>query len=260
MSALARYRLPLRDAPEAIRQAAGAKVVQVTELPSVMDAQQCLGAHKAPANEVRRAADGRVLVTCVTEMPGVTPAMIDWWFGWHMPFNERYVLWHPRAHIRSWAKEDRSHLPNDRERYIGNVSYVDEYIGKSLKRFAIAFVPPVLFGLKQLDAQGATAICAYASDRVVKGEGGCLVHYVMPTPQGAQMRSGFWLGEIRHHVPLLDCALHGVLNSPLVRQLLVTDTMARDLLLHCAEEMNHLARFLPTLHADMNPGDRSMLA
>ena len=26
---------------------------------------------------------GAIHVNLVTEMPGVTPAMIDWWFGWH---------------------------------------------------------------------------------------------------------------------------------------------------------------------------------
>ncbi|GIT37878.1 MAG: hypothetical protein Ct9H300mP6_17460 [Gammaproteobacteria bacterium] len=26
--------------------------------------------------------------TCITEMPKVTPRMIDWWFGWHLNESE----------------------------------------------------------------------------------------------------------------------------------------------------------------------------
>src|SRR5262245_48294581 len=59
---------------------------------------------------VRRAADGKALITCTTELPEVTPAMVDWWFGWHLPYSERYKLWHPLAHLRAKVREDRSHL------------------------------------------------------------------------------------------------------------------------------------------------------
>jgi hypothetical protein len=38
-----------------------------------------------------------------------------------------------------------------------------------------------------------------------------------------------------------------LLNSPLMRRTLVPDGVGRDLLLHCAEEMTHLAEFLPAL-------------
>lgn len=259
MSTLARYKLPLQPAPEPVLHAVSQGVRSASFEP-VQDAQKVLGGAQAPANGVCRDPQGRVRITCVTDMPGVTPAMIDWWFGWHLPFTERYALWHPTAHLRSVVKEDRSHVIDDRGKYIGNVSYVDEYIGASLKRLAIAFVPPSLFGLNQLDARHATAICAYTSDRLMRGEGGCLVHYVLPTAKGSQMRSAFWLGEIRHHHALVDQALHGVLNSRLVRRLIVSDRMALDLLQHCGEEMNHLARFLPSLYADMNPLERSMLA
>ena len=68
------------------------------------------------------------------------------------------------------------------------------------------------------------------------------------------MRSGFWLGEIVHDFALVDRLLRGVLNSRPMRRLLLSDRMALDLLLHCAEEMNHLARVLPQLHAEMQGG------
>ena len=49
-------------------------------------------------------SDGAIHVNIATEMPGVTPAMIDWWFGWHGDSPERYKLWHPKAHVHAqWA-------------------------------------------------------------------------------------------------------------------------------------------------------------
>jgi hypothetical protein len=201
------------------------------------------------ADEVRRAGDGRMLVTCVTDMPRVTPAMIDWWFGWHLTETRRYQLWHPKAHVACSAKEDRSALLDDRARYIGNVSYVDEYIGRSLKKLTIAFYPARDFGFPEHSPEHATTICASTSDRVLKGHGGYLIHHVVKTDRGAQMRSGFWLGEISHDISLVNVLAGRWLNTPGMRRILVSDQMALDLLMHCSEEMNHLARFLPELHA-----------
>lgn len=197
---------------------------------------------------VRRAADGRALVLCTTEMPGVTPAMVDWWFGWHLPESVRYRLWHPRAHLEARCKEDRSHLRDDRARYVGNVSYVDEYIGSALQRLAIAFQPPEDFGMHDLDALGATAICARTSDRILSSEGGCLVHLVLPVAGGARMRSAFWLGALRSHAPLVGSAITRIVNRPAVRRRIISDRFLLDLFQHCAEEMNHLVKFLPQLH------------
>ncbi len=43
-------------------------------------------------------------VAMLTHMPGVTPEMWDWWFGWHGCKDSRYKLWHPKSHISAvWA-------------------------------------------------------------------------------------------------------------------------------------------------------------
>lgn len=248
---LAPYQLPLRPAPAAVLDAARLGVREGV-VPPCTEAERVLGAATPPANGVVRDAVGRVLVTCVTDLPGVTPAMIDWWFGWHLPSTARYALWHPQAHRAARVREDRSAWTDDRAKYRGNVSYVDEYIGASLKKLAIAFVDPRVFALHRLDDQRATAICATTSDRRLGGEGGCLVHYVVPTASGAQMRSGFWLGEIRHHHVWVDRLTRRLLNTRAVRRAIVSDRMALDLLIHCGEEMNHLARFLPRLYTDVH--------
>lgn len=246
------WRLPLQPAPQRVIAAAAAPL-RSADFPPITQAQAVLGGALPPADAVLRAPDGRVLVTCTTDFPGATPAMLDWWFGWHLPSSARYRLWHPAAHVASRVQEDRSRLAGDPAAYVGNASHVDEYIGRRLMRLTIAFVPPADYGLRGLKEAGATAICARTRDRLLKGEGGGLLHLVLPAQGGAQMRSGFWLGEVRHEFALVDALLHGVLNSARMRRLLVADRFARDLLLHCGEEMNHLARFLPGLYAERGP-------
>jgi rhamnogalacturonyl hydrolase YesR len=74
--------------------------------------------------------------------------MIDWWFVCHQPRTERYQLWHPKAHIKSVVKEDRSAMAGQRAAYVGNESYVDEYIGQTLQKLIIAFREPSSMGLE----------------------------------------------------------------------------------------------------------------
>jgi hypothetical protein len=68
------------------------------------------------------------------------------------------------------------------------------------------------------------------------------------------MRSRFWLGrpEIcgsRKHDPR-----NWVLRSRLFQKMAMpTSNIGRELLVHCAMEMNHLAGFLPELYSLYNP-------
>lgn len=249
---LAPYRRPLAPMSGMARSAHARGVVASEFPPAELAGQVLIAQRDAHGDGVYRSTDGRALILCTTPMPGVTPAMIDWWFGWHLPDSERYRLWHPTAHVRARVREDRSHLRDDRARYIDNVSYVDEYIGRALKRLAIAFEPPAGFGLSGLDTMAATAICARTTDRVLASEGGCLVHLVVPTAEGAEMRSAFWLGSVQNRLPVLGALVNVIANTGPVRRLAVGDRFVLDLFQHCAEEMQHLAGFLPELHAEIH--------
>lgn len=246
------YRLPLAPIPSKARQALEKGVVHEAYPGSHQARTLLLDNHDAYPDGVRRAADGTALVLCTTDLPETTPAMVDWWFGWHLTDSERYKLWHPKAHLKTWCKEDRSQLSDDRAQYIGNVSYVDEYIGKSLQRLAIAFHEPSSFGFPDVDALSATAICARTSDRVLTSEGGRLIHLVVPTEHGSQMRSAFWLGEIRNQLPVVGPWVTQLVNRRALRTRLITDRFLLDLFEHCSEEMNHLPKFLPTLYRDVH--------
>src|SRR5262249_39500447 len=49
--------------------------------------------------------DRSMQVSVRTDMPGVTPTMWTWWFGWHGSDARRYKLWHPRAHLSAGWKD-----------------------------------------------------------------------------------------------------------------------------------------------------------
>lgn len=236
--------------PSRMEEAIGHGVIP-GEFPEIASASQVFGDWSRYSDRVLRAKDGRLLVAYTTEMPGVSPGMIDWWFGWHMTETERYRLWHPKAHVCSRARENRSALPHDREKYIGNECYVDEYIGTKLMRLTIAFFDPCKIGIGPFIQAGATAICARTADRVMKSEAGNLVHLVVPTEKGSEMRSAFWLGDLNLQWPLIGNLLKPVINARFCRKIFVTNKTGTDLLRHCAEEMNHIPLFLPALYKEI---------
>ncbi len=196
-------------------------------------------------------ADGSVHVAILTDMPGVTPAMVDWWFGWHSDSPERYKLWHPIAHVHARWKEAPPHGTAGRARYVGRTSIVDEYIGSELGRYAIRFVAPESLGFAAnafADERTATAICARAGMADLPVDAGWLIHHVRATATGSEMRSRFFIGG--RYVALRGGGGAGRALSPVLRRLVgAGEADARNLLVHCAEEMAHLAGLLPALHA-----------
>ena len=191
--------------------------------------------------------DGGMRVSVRTAMPGVTPAMVDWWFGWHGDAAAKYKLWHPQAHVHVGWRETPPPRVSGRALYVGQTSSVDEYIGSDLVRGAIRFVPPTTLGFtdKSLeDDSRATIVCA----RIGLGDApidiGYLAHHVRAVPGGSEMRSRFWMGG--RHVAGRNL-IGGMAASVARRVLSVTESDARALMVHCAQEMPHLAKFLPEL-------------
>ena len=86
--------------------------------------------------------------------------MIDWWFGWHLARTERYKLRHPQAHFFAQPRLDLSDAPGltDRERYIDNTSWVDEYIGTTRHARRSPFMTHPIWGsISLLRSRRATA-------------------------------------------------------------------------------------------------------
>jgi len=203
------------------------------------------------------AADRSARVSILTYMPGVTPAMWDWWFAWHGSEAQRYKLWHPRSHVYVAWEDGREGL----DTYIGRTSQVVEYIGSTRMDLTIRFVPPASVGFDEqlLSEKGEVAICARGGVGGLPFETGWLIHHVRPVPGGSEMRSRFWLAgdniELRGHSGAAGKLLSrtaAFLNRDGPR-------VARDILVHCAQEMNHLAALLPELYANFykEPTDES---
>jgi hypothetical protein len=191
--------------------------------------------------------DGGYQVSVLTDMPGVTPAMWKWWFGWHGCDTRRYKLWHPRAHLSAvWKDGDDAGRQGD-QRYIGRWSLITEYIGSSKLSGAIQFVAPAELGCPP-DSDDAVAICARLGSGDAPVDVGWFIHHVRSTQGGAEMRSRFWMGGAHIAVRSAPGVASRAVRPIAARVLGDSEASARNLLVHCAQEMNHLAGFLPELY------------
>ncbi|MBN8677133.1 MAG: hypothetical protein J0M29_02850 [Chitinophagales bacterium] len=197
-----------------------------------------------------REPDGAIRVALRTPMPGVTPAMVHWWFGWHSLEDNRYKLWHPRAHQSARWRDGCSEVS-----YVGRVSAIEEYIGTTLEKADIQFVAPEKLGLPAFDPTNPKSVlyvCARVGLSIAPLDAGWLIHQVRPVAGGAEMRSRFWMGG--RYVAWRGAGwLAGILNPLLPLLAKLPAQQARDLLTHCSEEMQHLSGFLPALYLKNNP-------
>jgi hypothetical protein len=217
-------------------------------MPPVGEAPQLQGSDEWPVETgftVLPTGEARVSVR--TEMPGVRPSMWDWWFAWHGSEAQRYKLWHPAAHVDAAWEDGRGDLRH----YVGRVSRVTEYIGPSRLRLSIAFVPPGSVGLDEglLATRGEIAVCARVGLAGIPVATGWLVHYICPTEHGAVMRSRFWVGGANLLLTKLSGPVGAFASRVVARRNRQNETQASQLLVHCAQEMNHLAGKLAELHS-----------
>lgn len=197
--------------------------------------------------------DGSIKVAVHTDMPGVTPDMWAWWFGWHGSQDRRYKLWHPKAHLSARWEDGRDDVA-----YLGRTSIIREYIGPDVLDAAIRFQSPLDFGFSMQvlnRSEQAVYICAKIGHPSLPVDYGYLVHQVRATENGSEMRSRFCLGgrflSLRRQGKIAEIA-----TEILKKLRSLPEHFAQNLLRHCAEEMRHLAGFLPDLYrqfADNSP-------
>jgi hypothetical protein len=209
-------------------------------------------------NGFTRLANGQLFVAVLTRMPRVTPAMIDWWFGWHYMESQRYKLWHPRAHVSNAAERMIGDDPSlsDREKYLHNPNYVTEYVGSELLDITITFRDASEWlDVSRFAAAGVgTALCGSVALRKPAVVIGHLLHLIRASDDGCEMRSRFWLGGIEIQGGRAAGLLNPLAGSRFAARRAAPDALGRDMVVHCAMEMNHLAGFLPDLYADYHPG------
>lgn len=203
-----------------------------------------------------RLDNGQVFVAALTRMPKVTGKMIDWWFGWHYMESQRYKLWHPRAHLGLHADKMIGDDPQiaDRDKYLNNPNYVTEYVGADLQQLIIAFSDPAdYFDVSRFeDANIGTAICGIVGFQNSPMSFGVLIHLIRETTDGCEMRSRFWLGNLEIRDLPAKRILNKITRSKFAASHAVSLELGRDMVVHCAMEMNHLASFLPELYTDFH--------
>ncbi|MGI9598521.1 MAG: DAPG hydrolase family protein [Acidimicrobiales bacterium] len=249
---LADFRRPMGSIPDRVQAAIdrGARTADASTFADPNRLLDVTAGGDGLGDDVVRLPSNELVVACLTEMPGVSSQMWDWWFSWHSYTSDRYQLWHPQDHVAASLAEDRRHVESIRARWVGNTSYVDEYIGGEMQKLAIRFVEPASVGLDpaRVDRVGV-AICARTVLRRERLAAGWLIHLVEDTADGCRMHSRFLLGDATSEIPLIGPLLTRIAGSARVRAKRLPDRVGLALLLHCSQEMNHLASILPELHA-----------
>ncbi|MEM9775274.1 MAG: hypothetical protein AAF902_11890 [Chloroflexota bacterium] len=243
-----KYRNPnVRPASDEVQQAIADSPLDGRLFLKIEDARQMAAAGYAEVeNGYAFHPDGSATVSVLTDMPDVTPDMWHWWFGWHGDSDEKYKLWHPPAHIGArWGDGEIGRVG-----YIGRDSHIQEYLGPSLEKGVIQFKSPTIVGLPEFDPETSDAVYIVARIGLpIPIDFGWLIHEVRRTENGSEMRSRFWMGG--NHIAARS-AWTGWLVPIARRFRKIPESLVSDLLEHCAEEMSHLATFLPDLYADLN--------
>jgi hypothetical protein len=212
------------------------------------------GGYQELENGYSLSDDGSMHIATLTRMPRVVPAMLDWWFWWHATETQRYKLWYPRAHLYAeWSGAAVDQDAPYRQRYVCGISFVDEYVGSTLGELAIRFAHPGGFGFAddRLNPDEATAICARVGFSGVPLDWGYFVHYVRRVNGGAEMRSRFWMGG-KYVAARGGDSLTGELQTVAEGVRHLGEGQARAMVVHCSQEMNHLAAFLPDIFDEFN--------
>jgi hypothetical protein len=149
---------------------------------------------------------------------------------------------------------DEAGLSNQ-EKYLQNPCFVTEYIGSGTTDIVITFVPAetLLDTTRFAESRVGTAICATVGLQKAPVIVTRMIHLIRATEDGVEMRSRFWMGE-----PRIRQKGHGDIGVRLpfagaIARRAAGFDMGRDMLVHCAMEMNHLAGFLPDLYKTYHP-------
>jgi DAPG hydrolase PhiG domain len=234
--------------PEHIKNALAQSPFPQGKIPSVWEAKNLI--HEGYASVETGYSleqNSEIRVACLTKMPNVTPAMWHWWFGWHGCQANRYKLWHPKAHKDAHWQDGRDDVA-----YIGRTSQIEEYIGRSLEKANIRFLSPIELGFSAeavAQKEKYVMICARVGYRDYPLDFGYLVHQIRATENGAEMRSRFFFGG-EHIAIRSDNFLAKGVSKMLQKIVKLPEQRAIDLLNHCGEEMNHLAKRLPAIYAE----------
>lgn len=182
--------------------------------------------------------DGGTVFSNLTDMPGVTPEMFDWWFAWHGLDSMRYMIWDKDDHYYCQTQNVEQALDESlsmKERYWNTTHDIQEAIvdGGPAVPVRLTFVPPETVGFdpERLKTFKGAIVCTPGP--------AIMIHFVRPTPTGSELRTRFYSGY--------TSTPEGIVRLPDFR---MNDFAARALLLHNIKEFTHLAEILPAVYAE----------
>jgi len=201
--------------------------------------------------------DNSYYVAVLTKMPNVTGEMLDWWFTWQALEDLRYKIWFPGSHLGISVK-DREQLTNTklsyRERYWNNPQYPVEDVGIGKDTLSINFIPPKDFGFdisRFKEANVAGIVCAVVGSETKKTQHTHMCHFVRNIEGGVEMRSRFWIGHnLKVKFASEGSIINRILNTQMMRRLVIPKGTGYSMALHCAQEYNNLAEILPDLYKE----------
>lgn len=208
----------------------------------------------------RQLDSGGWLVAMTSDMPGVTPEMINWWFWWHAQDSLRYQAWFPGAHYAiSYSAKDAAYFNSS---YTGvfqpNTQYPVEKVGNMpTTPLFIQFERPTDFGFEEnLLAENniGAVVCGNVGLKVGNIQQTEMAHIFIKTNSGLKIVSRFWMGESIYCIDQpMSSPLNIVLNSRSFRASAITQNTAKSMAEHCSQEYRHLAEILPELYAEYGP-------
>lgn len=197
-----------------------------------------------------RVEDKSIVVANLTQMPGVTVEMFDWWFAWHGLAPIRYKMWDPEDHFYCLTRnpeQARDTSLSLKERYWNTIHDVvedttayDVLGGKSKKaKIAITFRNPADIGFdkEKLKNFDGTIVCA-GNEKAPA----IMCHFVRTTENGCELRTRFWFGYCVKNGKPTKCTF------PMAS--LLSLSMAQRLLAHNVKEYSNLAAILPEAYAE----------
>ena len=195
-----------------------------------------------PENKPLR--DGTYLVAVPTPMPGVSAAMVRWWFADFLQTTAHYKWWHPRDHVwMDWENKKPGEI-------YGASHLVHEYIGGEMGKLRIQFVEPQEFFGRDPNDADTFVLCARVGLLEQSVNVTRMCHIIRNVKGGAEMRSRFWLGHVaaRDGNDEVASPVNLIGNSWLNRRLQLDNALADGLFQHATEEMAYLAKLLPPLY------------
>lgn len=191
------------------------------------------------------APNGTGFVANATFMPGVTPEMIDWWFGWHSVGSDlRYKIWDPEDHYYAKAMNAAYVLdpavPNN-EKTWGVTHDILEDIGLGPDPLKLTFKKPADLGYdmsKIGTPTCSTMVCAVG----VSGSPAVMTHKAVAAEGGIWFKSHFWMGYgLNEQGEIVKLVPDGAS---------VPEMVPRALFGHNIKEFTNLAAILPELYAE----------